>query len=53
MPGKIKDPKYPREEWKKAVHVHEGINGSNIDIHYWENRFIGEKSGFKFKNDKN
>ena len=51
MKGKIKDPRYPEKEWKKIDHIHEKSNGSKIDIHYWENRFTGEKREFKFKND--
>lgn len=32
-------------------HIHERFDGTNIDIHYWENRDTGEKQGFKFKNN--
>ena len=51
MQGKIKDPRYPESEWKKVDHVHAKPDGTNIDIHYWEHRFTGEKREFKFKND--
>ena len=48
---KIKDPRYPKEFWAKREYVHEKSDGTNIDIHYWENRQTGERHGFKFKND--
>ncbi len=51
MEGKVKDPKYPAEEWKKAEHVHKRPDGKIIDIHYWINKLTGIKTGFKFKND--
>jgi RHS repeat-associated protein len=50
MGGKINDPKYPRDEWKKVEHTHKKSDGTTIDIHYWENRNTGEKKEFKFKN---
>jgi hypothetical protein len=50
MKDKIKDPNYPKEDWAKKAHVHEKPDGTNIDIHYWENRFTGERKDFKFKN---
>ncbi|MBS0649741.1 MAG: hypothetical protein JSR93_01140, partial [Verrucomicrobia bacterium] len=51
MPGKIRDPNYPKEEWKKMEHIHEKPDGTCVDIHYWENRLTGEKKEFKFKNN--
>jgi hypothetical protein len=49
----IKDPNFPKEDWAKKQHIHEEINGSNINIHYWENRHTGERNGFKFKDSTN
>ena len=51
MEGKIKDPKYSKEEWKKVSHTHEKPDGKFVEVHYWENRWTGEKREFKFKND--
>jgi uncharacterized protein RhaS with RHS repeats len=45
----IKDPRYPEEDWAKNQHLHEGLDGKKINIHYWENRHTGERHGFKFK----
>ncbi len=51
LKDKIKDPKYPKEIWEKQQHLHENSNGTNINIHYWENRQTGMREGFKFKNE--
>ena len=51
MKGKIGDPRYPTEEWAKKQHLHEALDGSEINIHYWENRLTGETHGYKFKDD--
>ena len=49
MSDKIKDPKFPKEEWKKMQYNHKSLDGINIEIHYWENIVSGEKVDFKFK----
>ncbi len=41
MKGKIKDPRYPQEEWKKCDHVKHHSDGTKTDIPFWENRFMG------------
>ena len=50
MKGKINDPRYPDQEWKKCQHVVDHSNGTKTDIHYWENRLTEKRHGFKFKN---
>ena len=45
----IKDPNYPKEDWQKNQHVHTGLDGEKINIHYWQNRHTEERHGFKFK----
>ena len=49
MKGKINDPRFPPNKWKKCQHAHEYIDGTNTEIHYWENRLTGERCDFKFK----
>jgi len=47
MKGKIIDPKYPADVWKKMQHVHVAPGGSKSV--YWENIQTGTREGFKFK----
>ena len=35
LKDKIKDPRYPKEEWQKKQHLHEDANGNAINIHYF------------------
>lgn len=50
----VKDPRYPKQNWKKNQYTHEALNGTrSSQIHYWENRQTGEKHGFKFKDEPN
>jgi|LakMenE01Jun11ns_1017448.scaffolds.fasta_scaffold9626676_2 hypothetical protein len=49
MEDSIKDPNYPKEEWKKMQHIHENPDRTQVEIHYWELIKTGERSGFKFK----
>jgi hypothetical protein len=49
----IKDKDYPKEDWAKKQHIHEGLNSAEINVHYWENRHTGDRHGFKFKDTKN
>ena len=59
LPKKIKDPKYPHQDWAKMTHNHEipeklwclNEGKENVQIHYWQNRHTGEKHGFKFKDE--
>ena len=48
--GKINDPRYPEDVWKKMEYGMERPNGKEIVIHYWENILTGGRKGFKFKN---
>jgi RHS repeat-associated protein len=56
MKDKIKDSRYPQEEWEKKAYVHRRPNDATkasegkIEIHYWENKLTGKRHGFKFKN---
>jgi hypothetical protein len=49
MQGRIKDTKFPGDEWAKMQHVHPTPEGENIIIHYWERIADGFRTGFKFK----
>ncbi len=49
MQGKIKDPNFPADTWKKMQHVHNTSEGQNITIHYWQRIKDGFATGFKFK----
>jgi hypothetical protein len=51
MSDRVKDPKYPKEEWAKMNYTHKNPDGSTIEIHYWQNRQSGAQEGHKFKND--
>ncbi|HEX4840345.1 MAG TPA: hypothetical protein VFU89_07895 [Rhabdochlamydiaceae bacterium] len=48
----IKDPKYV-DNWTKMQHQHVNPDGTKINIHYWQNKNTGEKTGFKFKFEDN
>jgi hypothetical protein len=47
MQGKIKDPRYPEHLWAKMQHVHEGLDGSKVTVHYWQNLDTKASHGFK------
>lgn len=48
-----KDPNYPAETWTKMQHQHVNPDGSKVNIHFWENKETGERTGFKFKDIDN
>ncbi len=51
MKGKIKDPRYPEDEFAKKQYVYRNTkDGKPVVIHYWENLKTGAREGFKFKN---
>lgn len=52
MEGKIKDPRFPPDEWGKKQHCHTSLDGVNTEIHFWENTVTGERLEFKFKDYK-
>ena len=45
MEGKIKDPRYPENLFKKM----ESTKHPGAEVHFWENIPTGVRSGFKFK----
>ena len=47
----INDPRYPKELWMKKECFQYTHDGKQINVHYWENRLSGERTGFKFKNE--
>jgi len=49
MKEDIKDPRYPKEDWKKQEHIHYNPDGTETNIHYWENIHTSDRHGFKFK----
>ena len=49
MEGRIKDPARPESEWGKMRHNHKSPDGSNIEVHFWENLATGAREGFKIK----
>jgi len=49
MSGKIKDPRFPADQWEKMQHVHQSPNGSKVVIHYWQRIADAFRTGFKFK----
>ncbi|MGK2883382.1 MAG: RHS repeat-associated core domain-containing protein, partial [Rhodococcus sp. (in: high G+C Gram-positive bacteria)] len=61
MAGRIKDLRYPAEEYAKMGHIHwlpeplSGAygtklkNGGMVEVHYWKNLITGLRFGFKFK----
>ena len=49
MEGKINDPRFPGDAWKKMEHIHSTPGGQDIVIHYWERIVDTLRTGFKFK----
>jgi hypothetical protein len=49
MEQTIKDPNFLAHVYAKMQHVHRGLDGTMITIHYWQNLITGELTGFKFK----
>lgn len=47
MDKRLKDPS--RIGWLKMSHVHRGLDGRKIEIHYWFDPRTGIREGFKFK----
>jgi len=50
MFGKIKDSRYPSDQWAKMSYTRKTAGGETIEIHYWRNRDTGAMEGFKYKN---
>jgi len=48
LAGKIKDPRYPEDLWKKKGYTHKNPDGKTIEIHYWEEILTEARHGFKF-----
>jgi len=51
LEGKIDDPRYQEDKWKKQQHIHKHPDGTQTNLHYWENIQTGERNGFKFKDE--
>jgi RHS repeat-associated protein len=49
MEGRVADPRFPEGLYAKMHYVHEGLNGQNIVVHYWQEILTGIGVGFKIK----
>ena len=49
MEEKLNDPRYSEHQWKK-MNMYINLFKAKTTIHFWENRFTGQREGFKFKN---
>lgn len=48
----IKDPRYPKDKWKKVEHTHKRPKTQDlpdVHIHWWEEISTGKRHGYKFK----